>query len=323
VTPPLARAEGLCVVASAPDMSPISLTHQVEALRRGGVDAFFATVASLETTDAAIGSIARWMRAVDQPQASVVIARSVADIEAAKAAGKISTVFHFQGSEPLRGSLDLVAVFAELGLRILQPTYNYRTAAGDGCCEPDDAGLSVFGRQTVDALCRLRIAVDVSHAGTRTSLEAIERSSRPVIASHANARRLCEHPRNLTDDVIRAIASSGVIGLCAFSSFVKETATPTLNDLVDHAVYIAELVGPEHVGLGFDFADEGDEEYEFYGYDERYYPRPPWTWPTGISSIEETSNVAPALAGCGFSPADIRGIIGHNFLRALREIWGG
>jgi membrane dipeptidase len=201
------------------------------------------------------------------------VATSVAEIRAVKAAGDIAVVLHFQGSEPLRPGPELVGAFARLGVRVIQPTYNYRSAAGDGCCEPEDAGLSVFGKALVAAMNQHRIAVDIAHAGVRTSLQAIEASTQPVICSHANARAVCEHPRNQPDDVIKAVAASGgVIGLCASPSFISPGPRPALGQLIDHAVHIAGLAGAEHVGLGLDFADEREEEYDFYGYDETYYP---------------------------------------------------
>jgi membrane dipeptidase len=91
---------------------------------------------------------------------------------------------------------------------------------------------------------------------------------------------------------------------------------------VDHAVYIADLAGADHVGLGLDFAAEGEEEYDFYGYDERYYPRPPWTWPRGVEWLHQCAAIAPALRARGFSPQEATGIMGISFFRALTTIWG-
>jgi membrane dipeptidase len=251
------------------------------------------------------------------------VATSVAGIRAAAAAGDTAVVLHFQGSEPLRAGTELVAAFARLGVRVIQPTYNYRSAAGDGCCEPENAGLSRFGRALVAELNQHRIAVDIAHAGVRTSREAIECSTWPVIASHANARAVCEHPRNLPDEVIRAVAASGgVIGLCAFPSCVAAGPRPGLDQLIDHAVHIAGLTGPGHVGLGLDYADEDDEAYDFYGYDERYYPRPPWTWPAGIEWYHQCRDISAALQARGFSAAEAAGVMGGNFLRVLAAIWG-
>jgi membrane dipeptidase len=315
--------DDICLVAAAPSVTPWSLRRERAALKQGAVDAVFATVASLEDTGQAVTRVAQWLQAGADQAIPARVATSVTEIRDAKATGETAVVLHFQGAEPLRSGAELAGAFARLGVRVIQPTYNYRGAAGDGCCEPENAGLSRFGKALVEAMNQHRIAVDVAHAGVRTSLEAIECSTRPVICSHANARAVCEHPRNLPDEVIKAVAASGgVIGLCAFPSFVSAGPQPALDQLIDHAVHIADLVGAAHVGLGLDFADEGEEEYDFYGYDERYYPRPPWIWPSGIEWLHHCKDIAPALQARGFSANEAAGIMGTNFLRALTAIWG-
>jgi len=323
VEPDRVSRDEICLVAAAPSVTPWSLRRERAALRQGGVDAVFATVASLEDTGQAVTRVAQWLRAGEDPGIPARVAASAAEIRGAKAAGDTAVVLHFQGSEPLRGGAELAGAFARLGVRVIQPTCNYRGAAGDGCCEPENAGLSSFGKALVTAMNQHRVAVDIAHAGVRTSLEAIEASTRPVIASHANARAVCEHPRNLPDEVIKAVAASGgVIGLCAFPSLVSAGPQPALDQLIDHAVHIASLVGAGHVGLGLDFADEGEEEYDFYGYDERYYPRPPWVWPRGIEWLHQCSDISPALQARGFAPDEAAGIMGMNFMHALTTIWG-
>jgi membrane dipeptidase len=118
--------------------------------------------------------------------------------------------------------LALLESYAALGLRVAQLTYNYRNHLADGCLEPADSGLSEAGRAAVRRLNTLRIVPDISHTGAASSLEIIQLSGQPVIASHSNTRAECDAPRNLTDDLIRAVAATGgVIGLCAFPAFVS------------------------------------------------------------------------------------------------------
>ncbi|HEY6311941.1 MAG TPA: membrane dipeptidase [Streptosporangiaceae bacterium] len=242
----MTRPGVLCVVAAAPSVTPWSVCRERAALREGGVDAVFATVASLEDSGDALTRVSQWLRIHEDPAFPVRVAASVREIRAAKAAGDTAVVLHFQGAEPLRAGTELAGAFARLGVRVIQPTYNYRGLAGDGCCEPGDGGLSRFGRALIGAMNLHRIAVDIAHAGIRTSLDAITCSTRPVIASHANARAVCDHPRNLPDEVIKAVAASGgVIGLCAFPSFVSAEPEPALDQLIDHAVHIADLIGAD------------------------------------------------------------------------------
>jgi membrane dipeptidase len=149
-------------------------------------------------------------------------------------------------------------------------------------------------------------------------------ATRPIVVSHANARALCDTPRNLTDDETRAVAATGgVIGACAFPFFITRSDTASLNKLIDHIDYISRLVGPQHVGLGFDFAEEDEDDYVYFGYDERYIPHPPWTFPTGISGHAGAKNVAGALRARGFGEEETRGVLGENFLRVFEMIWGG
>jgi len=310
--------------AAAPMVTPRALPKLLPQLRAGGVDAVMATVASLEDCRYAVAHLARWHALVNSGAEQVHIARTVADIRSAKREGQIAVVLHFQGGNPIEADVDLCNVYAELGVRVIQLTYNARNLIGDGCLEETDVGLSKLGRQVVRRLGELGVAIDISHVGVRTSLEAIEAATRPVIASHANARGLHDSPRNLTDDQIRAVAASGgVIGLCAFPSFVGSGYPPTLNDLLDHADYIGRLVGIEHVGLGMDFAVEDEDDFVYFGYDLRYYPMPPWTWPTGLGGFfADIPNVTAKLHERGYADEEIRGVLGENFLRVFEQIWG-
>jgi len=114
-----------------------------------------------------------------------------------------------------------------------------------------------------------------------------------------------------------------VVGLCAFPAFLTRGDDAALNDLLDHAAYIAALVGSEHVGLGLDFADEDEKDFDYYGYDERYYPRPPWRYPRGIASFADVRNIREGLEARGFSGTEAAGILGENFLRVFAQAWRG
>jgi membrane dipeptidase len=309
--------------AAAPMWQPRGLERRLPEAAHGGVDAVLTTVASIENFLTSMKVVARWLQIERTRRYNVRIARRVTDIRAAKAAGEIGIVLHFQGADPIEDQLDFLDAFHTCGLRVMQMTYNLRNRLGDGCFEATDAGLSNFGRQVVVRMEELAIAVDLAHAGIRTALEVSEMATRPLIISHANARALFETPRNATDDVIRAVAASGgVIGVCAAPFFLAKTQPATLDMLIDHATYVAELVGPQHVGIGLDFADEDEDDYAYFGYDERYIPKPPWVWPSGIAEQAEVGNIAPALRARGFDDTDIRGILGENFLRVFTQIWG-
>jgi membrane dipeptidase len=313
----------ICLDAAAPGVTVRGIADHHRRLRQGGVDAVLATVAAIEPPDQALLALGRWWsahRAADDP---VAIATTGTEVRQAVAEGRTAVVLHFQGSTPLGTDVEMVDAYHRLGVRVMQLTYNYRAAAGDGCLEPSDAGLSEFGRKVLARMQQLGVLADVSHAGERTARDVLRFADGPVIASHANARSLCDSPRNVSDAVIDEVAASGgVIGVCAFPAFVTADGVPTIAQLVDHVAYIADRVGIEHVGIGLDFADEDEEDYDYFGYDERYYPRPPWTWPQGLSWWEDVGNLRPELARRGFSGEEIDGVLGENFLRLFTRLWG-
>ena len=198
---------------------------------------------------------------------------------------------------------------------------------GAGCLEPRDAGLSAFGRDVVRELNACGVAVDLSHCGPRTTLEAIEASSKPVLFTHANARALVDNPRNKTDEALLALAAGGgVVGAVAFRSFLAPlTREATLDDLLDQIEYLVELLGPDHVGLGTDFT-EGRPE----GFLERAFGRnappgvtPDWPWvgPVGFRAVDDFPNVTAGLLARGFDELTVRKILGENFLRVFEEVW--
>jgi membrane dipeptidase len=293
------------------------------ALRRGGVGVVMPTVASVEDLATVTATLGAWQSFDRRPPAGARLARSVSDVLRAQSQGELAVVLHVQGLHAIAGDPDRLELYASAGVRVAQLTYNYRNHLADGCLEEANAGLSRAGREAITRLNALCIVPDISHTGEASSREIIELSSAPVIASHSNARALCDHPRNVSDDLARAVADSGgVLGLCAFPAFVDDER-PSVRRLAEHAAHFAELVGVEHVGMGLDFADEDAADYDFYGYDERYYPRPPWTWPAGIESHADVPRLREALEEVGFSRQETDGILGENFLRVFARTWRG
>lgn len=314
--------DALVLDAAAPFISPGRVKHHLDDLRAGGVDAVLATTGSIENCRTIMGELGSWLEVERAGTYPIRIARTVAEIRQAKADGKLAVVFHMQGTDPIENSVDLVNAYHTLGVRVIQLTYNARNLVGDGCLETGNAGLSDFGRRVVQRIMDLDMFVDISHVGVRTSLDAIAMATKPVLATHANARAVHDSPRNLTDEEIRGVvATGGMIGLVAFPAFVSGDPEPSLEHLLRHCDYISEMVGPENVGLGFDFSQSDDDSYAFYGYDERYYPRPPWVYPRDIRSWADTPNVTAALKARGYSDAEIRGILGENFLRVFAKLW--
>jgi membrane dipeptidase len=293
----------------------------------GGASACVVSVASLEGCRETLDRIGEVFRLVNQTD-QLCLATGTAAIRAAKRDGKLAAILHFQGTGPFEDDLGLAEIYWRLGVRVVQLAYNVRALAADGCEEPGNAGLSRFGRQLVAELNRLGIVVDVSHTGHQSSLDAVEVSTAPVIASHSNA--LAVHPsrRNLQDDLIRALADSGgVIGINGYPAFVADAGQPTLDQYIDHMAYIADLVGVAHVGIGVDYTtrDLPMADYEQLitsgAWTRESYPPPPWHYPSGLDDGSGLPNLTKRLLERGFSEQDVRGILGENWLRVFDAVW--
>lgn len=307
----------------------------LEDYRLGGVTAAAPTVRANSGTSAdAIKKFGYWNRLARERQ-DIVIVRHSQDILRAKESGQIGVILHFQGTEVLDQSLDIIDAYHALGLRVVQLTYNRRCHVGDGIEEENDAGLSRYGRAVVRRLNETGIIVDCSHTGLRTSYEAIEISSAPVILSHANSRKIRNIPRNVPDDLYKAIAATGgVIGVVGFPNFVADSPRPSLDQFIAHIEHIANLVGIDHVGLGIDYYlgqspySSNDTAIQFFKdrvamgiWTEDSYPQPPYYYPEGIETPDKLWALTKRLMERGFNDGEIKKILGENWLRVYRQVW--
>ena len=227
-------------------------------MREGGVTAANLTVSLSDGFVQTCTTIAHLLRAIDA-QDGVRLVRTVDDIAAAKAEGGAGVIIGFQNSDPIEGNLEFLDVLARLGLRVCQLTYQRRNLAADGAGEAANAGLSLFGRPLVGELNRLGILIDLSHTGSRSTLEAIELSEAPVSVTHACLQAFNPVPRNKTDEEIRALAArGGVIGMNAIARLISPTGGQegaTIAQFVDQIDYLVDLVGVDHVGIGLDISE--------------------------------------------------------------------
>lgn len=230
------------------------------------------------------------------------------DFARAKSGGKAGIILGLQNSDHFRTVAD-VAFFYGLGQRVSQLTYNGRNSIGSGCAVERDPGLTEYGARVVEEMNRIGMAVDISHTGDQTSLDAIALSKKPVLITHSNCRALNpRHPRCKPDDIIRAMAArGGVMGITAIRSFVgRERAT--IQDVLDHFDHVAKIAGIEHVGVGSDNDVDGG--------------RPPRRLDiAGLDGPRRIFNLTEGLVRRGYADRDIRLILGGNFQRALAEIW--
>jgi membrane dipeptidase len=258
--------------------------------------------------------VVRTLRMIDLAQrlevltgGRVALARKAGEIEALAGEGRTALVLSIENGVACLDRIELLRAYYRLGVRAMGLVWNGRNAIADGCGE-EAAGsrLTSFGREVVDEMNRLGMLVDVSHLSEAAFWDLLERTKRPVIASHSNARALCDHRRNLRDAQIAAIArSGGVVGVNAWPPFLKPGGSgATIETFADHVFALAERAGGiDFVGIGADFDGIG------YG-------------PAGLEDPAAYPRLAERLAARGLQDAEIEKVFHGNFLRVFREVCG-
>ncbi len=248
---------------------------------------------------------------------------TVADVDAARASGRLGVVFDVEGAHALGDDLDLVEAYHSLGVRTMALVYNLANRVGGGCHDAVDDGLTSFGRRLVRELDEIGIVVDCSHAGYRTAHETIEAARGPVVFSHSNPRALVDHPRNIPDELIVACASrGGVVGINGVSRFIDDdgVSAETIAIHIDHAV---QLIGPEHVALGLDYVVSDDDLLDNFASSPAFWP-PGFGYGASMrfAGPDRIPGIALALRGRGYDEGAIGAILGGNLRRIAQVVWG-
>jgi len=319
------------------DAASFFLERHDEDVASSGVDAFSIMAPwPGDMFEQAVGRIEHYHRLVEG-ETRLRLAERPEDIRSSKANAQVAVILGAQDSLFIGNQLARLDTFQRLGLRYMQLTYNDRNLVGDGCAESSDAGLSRFGRQLVKAMPEAGIVMDVTHAGERTALEALKLATAPAIASHANPRALYDNPRNLTDDVIRAIADTGGVVGCTLPSpfnYAGGPELPTLEQFGAAIEYVISLVGEDHVAIGSDlvatagaYAPElsarlRPDLYEISGpFYNRFGVEPRVRKVQGISTMREYPLLTQLLLDRGHSKATVRKIVGINLMRVHEAVW--
>lgn len=249
---------------------------------------------------------------------------AVEDVHRCKSEGKLGVTFDLEGMGAVDGGLSLVQTFYELGVRWMLITYNRNNAAGGGCLDTD-TGLTARGREIIAEMDRVGMVLCLSHAGARTVTEAMECTQNPAIFSHSNPYGDHPHPRNISDDLMRACArKGGVIGLSGFGLFLGEPVQ-LVERLLRQVRYVADLVGPEHLGLGLDYVFDRAELDQYIKENPGLFP-PDFHAAAGKSGMpmiepEALPRIVEGLSGSHFTDQEIRGILGENWLRVATQVW--
>jgi membrane dipeptidase len=262
-------------------------------------------------------------------------------------------IFDFQNTTPFGSDLNKIELFHNLGLRVVQLTYNLRNLVGDGCTERYKTGLTYFGLEVVQRLNELNMIVDVSHCSEQVGWDAIEISKSPVIITHSTSNTICYHDRGKGDELAKAVADQGgYFGVAAIGGFLSETTEITLDHFVDHVEHLVNVMGIDHVGIGCDKCGPGpgtesnvlfpddlgpyDMTYMFKDNpDPRSVPQG-FNWSgfrpehrlsddhriDGFDQFTDWPNITLKLAERGFNEEELRKLLGLNYLRVFRDIVG-
>lgn len=230
------------------------------------------------------------------------ISKTPSDLWRNKLRGKKSVMLGIENGIALEGNISNVEYFANRGVVYITLCHNGDNDICDSAKGSNTHnGLSEFGREVVREMNRLGVMVDLSHAAEKTFWDCLELSSDPIVCSHSSCRALCDHPRNLTDDQMRALAGKGgVCQITIYGGFLRKDGEATIDDLMRHLDHAIEIMGADHVGIGTDFDGDGGVK--------------------GIADASYFTNITKRLLQRGYGERDIQGILGGNFLRVMEQV---
>jgi membrane dipeptidase len=318
------RGEGGGRGAGAPGVGGNDGASHVDypRLREGGLDAAFfsifmpGTVTGPEAVKRSLTMIDNVRRLAEQHPNEIALATTAAEVRAGAKAGKFVALMGMEGGHMIDDSLSVLRDYARLGVRYLTLTHSVNTNWADSSGDkPAHNGLTDFGKDVVRELNRLGVMVDISHVADKTFWDALEVSKAPLVASHSSCRALSGHPRNMTDEMIKALAAKGgVIQINYSTTFLDndlyeatqrnvpaaERPKVSWEKIVEHIDHAVKLVGPTHVGLGSDF--DGT------------------TVPIGMEDVSKLPKITDALLARGYSEQDVTNILGANLLRLMEKV---
>lgn len=297
------------------------------------------TLCVWESSQEALALIAKWRLILEQNKDIVAQATSVAEIEQVAASGRTALVFGFQNTSPVDHNLDLFGSFRDLGVCIMQLTYNLQNYIGSGYWEANDSGISSrFGKLALEEMARVGILVDLSHCGERTTLDAIEISPKPVAITHANPREYVGKAgygagRAKTTEAIKALAKrNGVIGLSPNRNMTKNLAATTLEEFGDMVAWVVDLIGVDAVAIGTDYCPGHPKTvrtwWRYARWSRESAPEaqmqiaPHEGWSEWMKTPSGFHNIRRELERRKFSAKEVEQIMGGNWLRLFRQTIG-
>ena len=333
---------GLGQLGDEDDPAPDPWTPELfQDLRDSGLSAVNLTVGHVygagEPFETTVADIARHLRLIRAHPREVALVQSAAELRDGRSQGRVGLILGFQNTLMLGDRPGRVELFAGLGVKVIQLTYNGRNRVGDGAMEAGNRGLTRFGREVLAELNRTGTLLDLSHSGERTCLEAIAASGAPATLSHVGCQALHPHPRNKSDRELRLLAERGGVAGIYFMPYLRADSQPTAADVVAHLEHAIQVCGEDHVALGTDGGSHrvADLEVQRRAAAEDVARRQA----AGIAAPGEQPGVLPfvpdlcgpdqfrrlvaLLEARGHGGARIEKILGGNLLRLYAEVWGG
>lgn len=320
------QTEECCVIIDGLEINNWS-RDVVETVRAGGVDAVHATVGVWEDLAGAMTRIGAFRRFCRDNADVVRIVTSVDDLRVAANDEVLGIVMGFQNSSMLGDDPEMAQIFADVGVRVVQLTYNIANHLGSSCWEPTDGGLTRVGHRMVSALNEAGVLIDISHVGNLTGSHAVDASSQPIAITHGNPQSFCDSPRNKPDWLIDAVAErGGVIGCTLYPLFSGGSGV----SLAHYCAMLAELVarvGVDHVAIGSDAVLGWPADALAWMRSGRW-DRPAAStapsfpdWPDWFAGPQDFGNLKVGLERAGFSAAETDAILGRNWLRLFAEVF--
>lgn len=308
---------------------------ELEAVRGSGIDVIKYSVGGInEDFWATVAGLAHVQRLIEMHPAYFTQVRVAGDFARAKAEGKLGIILSFESAEMLAGRLESFELFRNLGVRVMQLSYNRKSPFAAGVMEPDGGGLTPLGREAVAEMNRLGIAIDLSHANAATTADVLGLTGKPPLMTHAGCAAIHAHPRNKTDEQLRALADrGGVVGIFDLPYLTASPKQPTVEDYMMHLEHALKVAGEDHVGIGsdadilpLDTSDKGMaelhkelEQRRATGLAAPEEDRPPYV--VGLNTPRRIEVIADELLKRGYPVSVVEKVVGANFARVFADIW--
>lgn len=303
-------------------------------MRQGGLDAVHVTIAYHETFRETVANVESWNRWFERFPDLIFQGKTGADVLLARETGRTAIFFGFQNPSPIEDDIGLVEVWHSLGARFMQLSYNNQSLLATGCYEAEDPGLTRMGRAVVAEMNRVGMVIDMSHSAERSTLDAIEQSSRPIAITHANPHSWHPALRNKSDTVLKALAQSGgMLGFSLYPHHLAQGSGCTLTSFCEMIARTADLMGIAALGIGTDLCqDHPDSVVEWmrtgrwtktvdYGEGSAAAPGFP-PMPEFYTDNRDFGNIADGLRAVGMDEAEVNAILGDNWLRFYDTSFG-